>query len=46
MATDWKNRWSMESRGTRRQIGAATALMAILPNMVICYVILFAADDT
>ena len=46
MAMDWKNKWSMESRGTRRQIGAATALMAILPNMVICYVILFAADDT
>ena len=46
MATEWTSKWSIESRGSRRQIGAATALMAILPNMVIGYVILFAADDT
>ena len=46
MAMDWTSKWSMESRGSRRQIGAATALMAILPNMVICYVFLFSDDDT
>ena len=46
MAIDWKTKLSMESRGSRRQIGVAAALMAILPNMVICYIFLFASDDT
>lgn len=41
MPNDWKNLLSMESRGTRRQIGVATMLMVILPNMVICYIVLF-----
>ena len=45
MAIDWKTKLSMESRGSRRQIGVAAALMAILPNMVICYVVLFSPDD-
>lgn len=44
MAVDWKNKWSLESRGVRRQIGAATALMAILPNMVICHVVLLSPE--
>ncbi len=45
MTTDCNNKWSIESRGTRRQIGVATALMAVLPNMVICYIVLFSPDD-
>lgn len=45
MAADWLNKWSLESRGTRRQIGVATALMVVLPNLVICYVALFSPEE-
>jgi len=44
IGADWKNLLSMESRGTRRQIGVATMLMVILPNMVICYIVLFSPE--
>ena len=44
MKLDWKHQWSLESRGTRRQIGVAAALMVVLPNMVICHLLLFSPD--
>lgn len=45
MPIEWLNRLSMESRGSRRQIRAAAALMAVLPNMVLCHLLLFSSPD-
>ena len=45
MTVDWKKQLSLESRGARHQIGVATALMAVLPNMVVCYVVLLSPPD-
>ena len=45
MTHEWLNRLSMESRGSRRQIRAAAALMAVLPNMVLCHLLLFSSPD-